>query len=88
MKPITINQRIIDAAGLSSGEKKVLDTLLHQTLAGNVSQIADRAMLPRTTTRRILKALEKRGLAFKLLNVSKKRYLWRYKSGLEKLKSV
>ena len=67
---------LISALGFSLNEKVVLDALISLKMSHNVSQIAKRADLPRTTTLYILKKFEKRKLARKVL--TKKRYKWMY----------
>lgn len=81
MEKIKINQKIVDALGLSENERAVFDALLKHQMSTNVSRIASRAQLPRMTVFDILKRLEKRSLVVKSKLGSKT--LWRYKKGLE-----
>ena len=76
-----IHPKILDSVGLSNNEQVVFDVLLNQKLARNVSAIAKTAGLARTTVIYILKRLEQRKLAEKVLHG--KRLYWKYKKGLE-----
>jgi sugar-specific transcriptional regulator TrmB len=76
-----INPKIVESIGLSENERAVFEVLLNQKLARNVSAIAKTARLPRTTVIYILRRLEQRKLAERVLHV--KRLYWKYKRGLE-----
>ena len=68
---------------LTETELKVMDALLEIKLTQNVTFIAEKADLPRTTTLYILKKFQKRKLAERIPRLGppgrgdKKRYHWR-----------
>jgi DNA-binding MarR family transcriptional regulator len=76
MRTKSLSLPLLNALGLSSKEKIVLDALLSFQMAKNVSIIARKAQLPRTTTLYILKKFEKRKLAKR--STTEKRIKWMY----------
>ena len=76
-----INPKILESIGLSDNERMVFEVLLNQKLARNVSVIAKTARLPRTTVIYILRRLEQRKLAERVLHL--RRLHWKYRRGLE-----
>lgn len=81
MKKPEINQKILGSLGLSINEAKVFEVLRTQTLGRDIAKIARVAGLPRTTVNDVLRGLEERGLAERV--IMKRRFRWKYKRGLE-----
>ncbi len=81
MKKPDINPKILESLGLSQNEVKVFDALLNQQMGRDVSAIAEKAGLPRTTVTYVLRRLLERKLVEKVLHG--RRWHWKYKRGLE-----
>lgn len=81
MKKPDINPKILDSLGMSSNEAKVFDVLLNQQMGRDVSAIALKAGLPRTTVTDVLRRLLERKIVEKILYG--RRWHWKYKRGLE-----
>jgi sugar-specific transcriptional regulator TrmB len=81
MKKPEINPKILRSLGLSNNEAIVFDVLLYQQMGRDVSAIASKASLPRTTVTYILRRLLERKLVEKVLHG--RRWHWKYKRGLE-----
>ena len=76
-----MKQIISDAIGLSANERALFDAIKSSKMSMNVSQVAEKAGIPRTTASYVLNSLEKRKLVRKV-HVGK-RFGWKYNKALD-----
>jgi len=81
MEKIKLNDKIVDALGLTVNERAVFDVLLATQMAITAARLANKSGVPRTTVVRVLRKLDERRLVVWVKHGA--RIYWRYKKGLE-----